>query len=394
MSRVAPTAVVLTLVLGVSATTIAASAAAASPSGTSAGAPTPPAGCHRARLPQGTSLVGARLYWTSGCTPFVRTPATRFARLPGFARKVHYSRVEGLRMAYLDEGPRTGQVVLMLHGEPSWGYLYRKMIPPLVAAGYRVIVPDLIGMGRSDKPVQFGDYTYLRHVRWVETFIADLRLRDVTAFVQDWGSLIGLRVIGDEPGRFARIVVANGALPVLPEGAEPVTLPSPPRPDDALAFSSVACDGPGSFCFDRWAVYALTATRFRASDVVDAGVVRHLSALERAAYDAPFPGRIFMTGARVFPSLINTVGEAPTNAAAAKVLDRWTKPFLTLWGARDPIFGRSTPYQAQLRDRVPGAGGQPHHTYPGAGHFVQEDAGPDLARRVRNFIAANPIRGR
>jgi len=351
-----------------------------------------PAGCARAQLPLGTSLGSARLLWTKRCVPFVRTPEERFARVSGFRYRARYARVDGLRMAYLDEGPRRGQVILMLHGQPTWSYLYRKMLPRLVAAGYRVIVPDLIGMGRSDKPVEFADYSYLRHVRWVRAFVAQLRLRAITAFVQDWGSLIGLRVVGEEPGRFARIVVANGALPVIPEGFKLVTLPDPPTPNDALELSSVECKGAGSFCFNEWAAFALTGTRFRASAVLDASLTHPLSRAERGAYDAPFPASVYMAGTRVFPSLVNTVSEAPTNAAASMVLAGWTKPFLTLWGKRDPVFGGSTPFEAQLRDRVPGAKGQRNHTYLDAGHFIQEDKGPDLARRVRAFIRANPIR--
>lgn len=293
-------------------------------------------------------------------------------------------------MAYVDVGPRRGQVVLLLHGQPSWGYLYRKMISPLVKAGYRVIAPDLIGMGRSDKPVQFKDYSYLKHVDWVETLLDRLRLRNITAFVQDWGSLIGLRVIGDEPSRFARIVVANGTLPVLPEGVKPVVVPDPPTPNPDLAFGFSDCVG-GS-CFSQWATYALTSTRFFAGKVMRETVVSPMTDQVAAAYNAPFPSRIYMSGARIFPALLNTVGEAPTNADAAAILAGWSKPLLTLFGQLDPIFGGNSPYQGNLM-RAPGAQGQPHHTYPDAGHFIQEDKGPDLARRVKAFISSNPVQG-
>jgi pimeloyl-ACP methyl ester carboxylesterase len=303
-------------------------------------------------------------------------------------------------MAYVDEGPRDGKVVLLLHGEPSWSYLYRKMIPVLADAGYRVIAPDMIGMGRSDKPVQLADYSYLDHVRWVEELLTELDLHDVNLFVQDWGSLIGLRVVGDRPDTFARVVVANGRLPVLPQGLKVVTLPDPPVANESITLPF----GPGSTRtvvphfpavtddFAQWAVYALTSPRLRASEVVENLTSTKLSDAELAAYDAPFPSRIYMTGPRVFPSLINTVSDAPTNQAARQVFNSWTKPLLTLFGRQDPVLGAES-VQAEMRDTVPGAQGQAHHAYPDAKHFIQEDEGPDLARRVDAFIRANPAAG-
>jgi haloalkane dehalogenase len=232
----------------------------------------------------------------------------------------------------------------------------------------------------------------------VTRFVESLGLSDVTAVVQDWGSLIGLRVIGDEPDRFARVVVANGRLPVLPAGLQPITLPDPPVPNDGIR-APFADDGrpvaevkviPGlSEQFGQWAVYALTGTTFTAGEVLQALTTTDLSPDELAAYDAPFPDRIYMTGPRVFPSLINTVSEAPTNQAAREVFDAWDKPMLTLFGRLDGTLG-SDAVQAEMRDRVPGAAGQPHHAYPDADHFIQEDEGPDLARRVVAFVAANP----
>lgn len=385
---------------------------ATSPEGTTApGAPTGtvaeavtarPAGCAEAELPPGTPLGDATLRWTSTCIPFVRTPDDRFTDLPDFPYPASYADVDGgLRMAYVDEGPRDGPVVLLLHGEPSWSYLYRRMIPTLTAAGLRVIAPDMIGMGRSDKPVQFADYSYLRHVAWVSRFVESLGLTDVTAFVQDWGSLIGLRVIGDHPDRFARVVVANGRLPVLPAGLKPVTLPDPPVPTDAIRGPFVD-DGrplatvpvfPGiSEQFGQWAAYALTGTTFTAGEVLQALTTVELTPGEVAAYDAPFPDRIYMTGPRVFPSLINTLSEEPTNLAARQVFDTWEKPMLTLFGRADRTLG-SDEVQAEMRDRVPGAVGQPHHVYPDANHFIQEDEGLDLAQRVVAYIDANPLPG-
>jgi haloalkane dehalogenase len=270
------------------------------------------------------------------------------------------------------------------------------MILILVRAGYRVVAPDLIGMGRSDKPVELDDYSYLRHVHWVEQFIRDLRLEDITVFVQDWGSLIGLRVVGDLPERFARVVVANGRLPVVPAGLKPVTFPDPPLPNATITLPF----GPGSARVDvphlpfiddefaQWAVFALTGTHFRPSEVIEALTERALTGRELAAYDAPFPARIYLSGARVFPSLINTLGEVPTNEGARQVFDGWSKPLLTLFGRLDPRLGTDT-VQSELRDTVPGARGQPHHAYADANHFIQEDKGPDLARRVVAFVRAS-----
>jgi pimeloyl-ACP methyl ester carboxylesterase len=321
--------------------------------------------------------------------------------LPGFPYASRFVRVDGLRIAYVDEGPRDGEVVLLLHGEPSWSYLYRRMIPIMAAAGYRVIAPDLVGMGRSDKPVELGRYRYLRHVAWVEQFLdavpatrrpgAARGLQGVTLFCQDWGSLVGLRAVGNRPDRFARVVVANGRLPVVPFALQLVRLPDPPLLDPSLPFPFPAETCPtGDFtCFGRWATYALTSPNLRAGEVVEALTTRELSAAERRAYDAPFPSLVYMAAPRSFPSLINTLGEAPTNVAARAVFDAFEKPVLTLFGRRDPNLG-SEAVQAEMRDRVPGAAGQPHHAYSDGHHFIQEDEGPDLARRVVDFLRANP----
>lgn len=358
---------------------------------------TRPNHCPEPTLPPGTELGAARLRWTADCLPFVRTPDERFDALSGFPYEPRYAKIDGLRLAYYEAGPADGEVVLLLHGEPSWSYLYRKMIPILAGAGYRVLALDMMGMGRSDKPVELGAYSYLRHVHWVESFVEELDLEDVTAFVQDWGSLIGLRVIGDNPDRFARVVVANGRLPVVPEGLKLVTLPDPPIPTD-LPQPFDACaekTDPArpalpvvEKCFPEWAIFALTSTQLRAGTVIERLTTTTLSPEELAAYDAPFPSRIYMTGPRVFPSLINTLGEAPTNAAARAVFDEWTKPLLTLFGRQDMTLGTEA-VQAEMRDTVPGAQAQPHHAYPDANHFIQEDQGRDLAERVVAFMRAS-----
>jgi haloalkane dehalogenase len=400
MSRTFQLALLATVVVtggcGSSGSEPAAATTSTQPTTTTSAAPA----CPPPELPPGTPLGDAELRWTAECVPYVRTPESSFAAVD-LPYEPRYVDVEGLRMAYVEAGSADGEVVLLLHGQPTWSYLYRDMIRVLAEAGHRVIAPDLIGMGRSDKPVQLGDYSYLRHVAWVSELIHALDLRDITVFVQDWGSLIGLRVVGDHPERFARVVVANGRLPVLPEGIQPVTFPDPPIPDDDLTLPF----GPGEAVvrdvphlpfiaeeFARWAVYALIGTQFRPSEVVDVLSERAHRPEELAAFDAPFPERIYMAGPRVFPSLINTIGEAPTNQAAREVFDAWTKPLLTIFGRLDRTLG-SDAIQAEMRDRAPGAAGQPHHAYPDANHFIQEDKGPDLARRVDAFIRDNPLPG-
>lgn len=286
----------------------------------------------------------------------LRTPQERFAGLPDYPFEPHYATVgEGLRLHYVDEGPRDGAPVLMLHGEPSWSYLYRHMVPIFAAAGYRALAPDLIGFGKSDKPERKGDYSYAGHVAWVREWIEELDLRDITLVCQDWGSLIGLRLAAEHDERFGRIVVANGFLPVA--------------------------DRPVPRAFRIWRAFALHSPVLPVGRIVDVGARRRLSRAERAAYDAPFPSAAYKAGARSFPALVPTTPDdpaVPANRAAWERLSRWEKPFLTLFGAADPILGRA---DGPLQAHVPGAQGQPHARLDG-GHFVQEDQGPEIARRV------------
>jgi haloalkane dehalogenase len=291
----------------------------------------------------------------------LRTPDSRFDGLPDFPYRPRYVEVTGgLRMHYVDEGPRDGRVVLLLHGEPTWSYLYRKMIPILAGAGLRVVAPDLIGFGRSDKPADEADYTYARHVEWVRCMVAETGLRDITLFGQDWGSLVGLRVAAENEDRFARIVIANGFLPTADRRA--------PR------------------AFRIWRAFSRYSPVFPVGRIVASGCVVKPSAAVRAAYDAPFPTRDHLAGARVFPSLVPTSPTdpaVPANRAAWERLGRWQKPFLTLFGKNDPILGRA---DAPLQAHVPGAAGQPHERFWG-GHFVQEDRGDYLAEAVVRWLS-------
>lgn len=292
----------------------------------------------------------------------LRTPEDRFNNLPDYPFAPRYRMLGELRMHYVDEGPRDAPVVLMLHGEPTWSYLYRKMIPPVVVAGYRVIAPDLIGFGKSDKLPQMSDYSYAKHVGWITQFLEQLDLRDITLFCQDWGSLIGLRVAAEQSPRFARIMVSNGFLPAAQQGA--------------------------SAGFKIWRAFARYSPIFPIGRIVSSGCVVKLSREEIAAYDAPYPSDAYKAGTRAFPRLVPTEENdpaVPADRAAWDVLGRWDKPFLCVFGKNDPILGRA---DQPLIAHVPGAKGQPHDRIWG-GHFVQEDRGPELAQRLLDFIAKN-----
>ena len=290
----------------------------------------------------------------------LRTPDERFADLPDYPFAPSYRTVGGgLRMHHVDEGPPDAPPVLMLHGEPTWSYLYRSMVPIVAGAGLRALAPDLIGFGRSDKPTERAAYSYQAHVDWVVEWIEQLDLREITLICQDWGSLIGLRVAAEHQDRFARVVVANGFLPTADRGVPAA--------------------------FKVWRAFALHTPVFPAGRIVAAGTRRRLDRRERAAYDAPFPSAAHQAGARMFPALVPTSPDdpaVPANRAAWDELGRWEKPFLTLFGAADPILGKA---DRALREHVPGAEGQPHDRLPGS-HFVQEDQGPEIARRVVDWM--------
>ncbi len=290
----------------------------------------------------------------------LRTPDERFANLPGYAFEPHYIDIAGMRMHYIDEGPRDAQPVLMLHGEPSWAYLFRKMIPIITAAGLRAIAPDLFGFGRSDKPASQDDYTYAAHVDWMTAFVEALDLRGITLVCHDWGGLIGLRVAAEREGRFARIVAANTFLPTG--------------------------DNPPGEAFLRWQTFSQAAPSLPIGGIIRGGCKTELSPEVIAAYDAPFPDDSYKAGARKFPLLVPTRPDDPAsdaNRRAWKALSTWQKPFLCAFSDEDPITkGGDKAFQAS----VPGTKGQPHTTITGGGHFLQEDRGEELAKAVVEFI--------
>lgn len=302
----------------------------------------------------------------------LRTPDERFANLPDYSFAPHYVEIPSgdggaLRMHYLDEGPRGAAPVLCLHGEPSWSFLYRKMIPGIAAAGHRVVAPDLVGFGKSDKPAERGDYTYQRHVDWLRAFVEALDLRRITLFCQDWGGLLGLRLVAEHPDRFARVVAANTFLPVG--------------------------DGTPSEAFLAWRNFSQSVPEFPTGRILQGATVTELSPEVVAAYDAPFPDESYKAGARQFPTLVPITPDDPASAAnraAWQSLARFEKPFLTAFSDSDPVTRGG---DALMRDRIPGTRGQKHVTIAGGGHFLQEDRGEELARVVVQFIADTPEAG-
>ncbi len=292
--------------------------------------------------------------------PILRTPDERFANLADFPFEPRYVEVEGLRMHYVDEGPPDAPVVLMLHGEPSWSYLYRKVIRRVVAAGLRAVAPDLIGFGRSDKPSERADYTYESHVRWTAGFLTALDLQHVTLLCQDWGGLIGLRLVAEHTARFARVVAANTFLPTGDQ-----------RPPDA---------------FFMWQQFSQAVPELPVGGILQKGCARPLDPAIVAAYEAPFPDESFKAGARQFPMLVPSSPDdpaAPANRKAWETLERFERPFLTAFGDSDPITRGA---DRVLQAKIPGAKGQPHATLERAGHFLQEDAGDELGELVVSFV--------
>ena len=301
---------------------------------------------------------------------FLRTPDSRFADLPGYPFNPNYLMVDDgeggqLRVHYLDEGPAEADPVLLMHGEPSWCYLYRTMIPILVAAGHRIIAPDLVGFGRSDKPTRREDYSYQRHVDWMQALLDQLRLERITLVCQDWGGLIGLRLVAENPGRFARVVAANTMLPT-------------------------GDHAPGE-AFSNWQKFSQEVPVFPAGGVLKGGTVTPLPQAVIDAYDAPYPDERYKEGARQFPLLVPITPDDPAsekNRAAWQVLGQWQKPFLTAFSDSDPITAGGDKLMHKL---IPGTRGQAHTTIVNAGHFLQEDQGERLAEVVVKFIAATPL---
>ena len=350
---------------------------------------------------------------TSSGVEFVRTPDSFFEDFPDWPYEAKYVEIDELRQAYAEAGPVDGEVVLLLHGQPSWSYLYRKMIPVLSDAGYRVIAMDHLGMGRSDKPIDLDYHSYDNHVYRLEQFIEILELENITTFVQDWGSLIGLDVIGNNPDLFARVVVGDGCLFPIPEGFIPFPLPEDPEEQTKAMnkfhslITKIPAQQPNFYnkrgepklifriknIFDRnqnksyftnWILYSRNHEDFRASTMLEAITYFPLTEEELDAYNAPFPARICMAAPRTFPGLANELGGK--HQTAIDGLANFTKPFLTIWASNDPGNLGSMEVQQFLINLVPGAANQPHTRLPQASHFLQDDQGDKIARLMVEFM--------
>lgn len=289
----------------------------------------------------------------------IRTPEERFKNLKDYPFQSHYLVVgEGLRLHYLDEGNEEDPVVLLLHGEPTWSYLYRKMIPTLVQNNFRVIAPDLIGFGKSDKFIEREEYTYQRHIDWISEFILKLDLREINLFCQDWGGLIGLRLVAQLDERFSRIVASNTTLPT-----GNITMPE---------------------SFLKWRDFSQSSTSFDIGTVINSGTVKELPEEVIAGYNAPFPSEKYKAGARVFPTLVPIridQYESIQNTYAWDKLKEWKKPFLTIFGDHDDIMKGA---EKLFQKHIPGAKGQ-NHAMLRAGHFIQEEKGEELAELIIKF---------
>lgn len=300
----------------------------------------------------------------------LRTPEEQFANLPDYDFEPNYVMVDDfeggeLRMHFIDEGPEDGEVVWMQHGEPSWAYLYRKMIKPLADAGYRVIVPDLVGFGRSDKPAHREDYTYQRHMDWLGQLLDQLKLQDITLVCQDWGGLLGLRTVGEQPERFVRVVAANTMLPT-------------------------GDHSPGE-AFMKWKTFSQEVDTFPTAGIIKGATVLPLTQEICDAYDAPYPDESYKEGARQFPTLVPVTPNDPAseaNRSAWKNLMSFEKPFLCAFSDSDPVTAGGDKIMRKL---IPGCNGQAHTTIEQGGHFLQEDQGPTLAAVILEFLNANPL---
>ncbi len=294
----------------------------------------------------------------------LRTPDERFENLPDFSYEPHYFEVDEIRIHYVDEGPKDAEVMLLMHGEPSWSFLYRHMIPILVKAGFRTVAPDLVGFGRSDKPTKQEDHTYAKHVNWITRLVKSLDLKRITLFCQDWGSLIGLRVAIENQDRFSQIVLSNGGLPT---GEQPM-----------------------SEAFLNWRRFSRESPNFDIKFILQGATTTKLSDDILAGYDAPFPDDTYKAGARILPSLVPINTDDPEHEANKKAFEefgKWEKPFLTAFSDSDPVTRGGDRF---LQQYIPGAKGQNHTTIKDAAHFVQEDKGPELAELMIEFIKNNP----
>jgi haloalkane dehalogenase len=301
---------------------------------------------------------------------FLTTPEHYFEQITDFCYAPHFLQVDdceggSLKLHYIDEGPKDANVVLMLHGEPSWAYLYRKMIDPVLAEGYRVIAPDLIGFGKSDKPTERSDYTYQRHLDWIRQVVIQLNLKNITLVCQDWGGLLGLRLVAEHVELFARVLAANTMLPTGDHAA--------------------------SEAFLNWQTFSQQVDVFPVAGIIKGATVMPLSSEVLAAYNAPFPDETYKAGVRQFPLLVPTTPDNPASEAnrlAWKTLQQFNKPFITAFSDSDPVTAGGDKIMQKL---IPGCQGQAHTTIEKGGHFLQEDQGKRLAEVLLTFMNSNSL---
>ena len=357
----------------------------------------------KGRKIQNIATLPEKVYWdnnvkihkTQNGIEYVKTPSKCFLNLPDYNFNENYFDLHGIKIHYVDAGPSDGKILLLLHGQPVWSYLYRTMIHDLVSKGYRCIAPDLIGMGKSDKPISIKYHTYETHCENILTFINGLKLKNMTLFCQDWGSLIGLRIAGENPNLFSGIIAANAELPNFTKETNPLYIPETIEINTKIKsfVGAMAYYSLGGFAvesFQAWILYCLTAPMVDIKSIMKLSFSRNFKKSDDIlnAYSAPFPSFIYMAGPRTLPSM--NAGITGQTLKAIEGLKKFEKPFLSLIGLQDKLLG--TPrIQNRFIKMVPGAKGQNHEQFKEANHFIQEDIGEMMADRMHKFIVKNKI---
>ena len=329
----------------------------------------------------------------------LRTPDIQFENLKDYPFEPNYMEIQGLRVHYLDEGPKDADPIFLLHGEPTWSYLFRKMIPVLTDAGHRVIVPDMIGFGKSDKFISKHDYSYEHHINIMKELVQRLDLNDTTFFGQDWGGLVGLRVVAEMPDRFARVVVSNTGMiarggfsgrifenfvKLLVWWNGPVTFEELKVAMEKVNETKEPTDLDGLRMFSKWIAHAYYSEDMNVSGIIQTAGRIDLSEEEIRAYDAPYPSGKYKAGAHMFPYLIPTQLQENENYWV-NVFEKWNKPFLVAFGSEEKITMRM---KDDFMTRIPNP---TEVTLEGVGHFCQEEAGPELAALINDFIAGKAL---
>ncbi|WP_061016214.1 haloalkane dehalogenase [Vibrio splendidus] len=312
----------------------------------------------------------------------LRTPESAFTNLQDYPYSANYMDIDGMRMHYIDEGKDNEKTIFLLHGQPSWSYLYRHMVPLFVEAGYRVVAPDLIGFGKSDKPASSEAHSYGNHVRWMTSFVRQLGIKNASAFMQDWGGMIGLRVLAQEPEWLERLVVSNTALAEM-SGLEKFMVPKVLKLMAALAGKPSVEKFANNINYGNWAGYFRHADQLEIGQILQTLTTRQLSRAEMLAYDAPFPTADYFAGPRKMPEIV--ASELDQVNADWKKLKQWHKPVLTLFSDKDPFLADQG-YDKKFQANFSGAKGQPHITIENASHFLQEDQSQQLAENVISWL--------